>query len=85
MSVMCRCGFGSCTPHRLSGMQCCCTVAFGFVVVVCVDIRMCHPLQELLAKCHPLGMFDAIATLAVASNMRELYRLVLVSTSRDRD
>lgn len=36
--------------------------------------------QELLAKCHPLGMFDAIATLAVASNMRELYRLVLVDT-----
>lgn len=25
-------------------------------------------------------MFDAIATLAVASNMRELYRLVLVDT-----
>jgi vacuolar-type H+-ATPase subunit C/Vma6 len=38
--------------------------------------------QELLAKCHPLGMFDAIATLAVASNMRELYRLVLVSLHR---
>lgn len=36
--------------------------------------------QELLDKCHPLGMFDAISTLAVASNMRELYRLVLVDT-----
>lgn len=36
--------------------------------------------QDLLAKCHPLGMFDSIATLAVASNMRELYRLVLVDT-----
>ena len=40
-----------------------------------------HPmLQELLDKCHPLGMFDSIATLAVAQNMRELYRLVLVDT-----
>ena len=29
---------------------------------------------------HPLGMFDSISTLAVASNMRELYRLVLVDT-----
>ena len=29
---------------------------------------------------HPLGMFDSIATLAVASSMRELYRLVLVDT-----
>ncbi|XP_051117983.1 V-type proton ATPase subunit d1-like isoform X2 [Andrographis paniculata] len=36
--------------------------------------------QELLEKCHPLGMFDSIATLAVAQNMRELYRLVLVDT-----
>ena len=36
--------------------------------------------QELLDKCNPLGMFDSIATLAVASNMRELYRLVLVDT-----
>lgn len=36
--------------------------------------------SELLEKCHPLGMFDSIATLAVASNMRELYRLVLVDT-----
>lgn len=42
-------------------------------------------LQELLAKCHPLGMFDAIATLAVASNMRELYRLVLVSYQQQLD
>lgn len=37
-------------------------------------------LQELLEKCNPLGMFDSIATLAVASNMKELYRLVLVDT-----
>jgi hypothetical protein len=37
-------------------------------------------LQELLDKCHPLGMFDSIATLAVAQNMRELFRLVLVDT-----
>lgn len=37
-------------------------------------------LQELLDKCHPLGMFDSISTLAVASSMRELYRLVLVDT-----
>ena len=37
-------------------------------------------LQELLEKCNPLGMFDAIASLAVAQNMRDLYRLVLVDT-----
>ena len=43
-------------------------------------LTSCLPLQELLDKCHPLGMFDSIATLAVASSMRELYRLVLVDT-----
>lgn len=35
---------------------------------------------ELLEKCHPLGMFDSIASLAVASNMQELYQLVLIDT-----
>ncbi len=42
--------------------------------------HLLHLLKELLDKCHPLGMFDSIATLAVAQNMRELYRLVLVDT-----
>jgi V-type H+-transporting ATPase subunit d len=41
---------------------------------------MRFPPQELLDKCNPLGMFDAIASLAVAQNMRDLYRLVLVDT-----
>lgn len=36
--------------------------------------------QELLDKCHPLGVFDGLPALAVASSMRELYRLVLVDT-----
>ncbi len=36
--------------------------------------------QELLDKCHPLGMFDAIASLEVANSTRDLYRLVLVDT-----
>jgi len=36
---------------------------------------------ELLEKCHPLGMFDSIASLAVASNMQELYQLVLIDSS----
>jgi V-type H+-transporting ATPase subunit d len=37
-------------------------------------------MNELLEKCHPLGMFESIATLAVAQNTKELYRLVLVDT-----
>eukprot|EP00889_Picochlorum_renovo_P007266 jgi/Picre1/34296/NNA_001769.t1 len=35
---------------------------------------------ELMEKCHPLGMFDSLASLAVAQNVRDLYRLVLVDT-----
>ena len=46
----------------------------------CLTILQQPCAQELLEKCHPLGMFDSIATLAVAANMRELYRLVLVDT-----
>mmetsp|Transcript_6761 Transcript_6761/g.20207 ORF Transcript_6761/g.20207 Transcript_6761/m.20207 type:complete len:246 (+) Transcript_6761:417-1154(+) len=35
---------------------------------------------ELLDKCHPLGMFDSIASLGAVSNLRELHRIVLVDT-----
>jgi len=35
---------------------------------------------ELLEKCHPLGMFEAMATLSIATNVSELYNSVLVDT-----
>jgi V-type H+-transporting ATPase subunit d len=35
---------------------------------------------ELLEKCHPLGMFEAMATLSIATNVSELYHSVLVDT-----
>jgi V-type H+-transporting ATPase subunit d len=35
---------------------------------------------ELLEKCHPLGMFDSMATLSVGTNVSELYNNVLVDT-----
>jgi len=35
---------------------------------------------ELLEKCHPLGTFDAMATLSVASSVSDLYNSVLVDT-----
>lgn len=50
------------------------------VVLIVTGTLHERDVQELLEKCHPLGMFDSISTLAVASNMRELYRLVLVDT-----
>ncbi|XVE83841.1 hypothetical protein DITRI_Ditri16bG0120000 [Diplodiscus trichospermus] len=50
------------------------------VVLIVTGTLHERDVQELLEKCHPLGMFDSIATLAVAQNVRELYRLVLVDT-----
>jgi len=35
---------------------------------------------ELLEKCHPLGMFDSIASLTVAGDITDLYNSVLVDT-----
>jgi len=36
--------------------------------------------HELLERCHPLGMFDSIAALCVATNVSELFHTVLVET-----
>ncbi|KAJ1559133.1 H(+)-transporting V0 sector ATPase subunit d, partial [Nowakowskiella sp. JEL0078] len=36
--------------------------------------------HELLERCHPLGMFDSIAALCVATNVTELFNTVLVET-----
>ncbi|KAJ3114364.1 H(+)-transporting V0 sector ATPase subunit d [Phlyctochytrium bullatum] len=36
--------------------------------------------HELLERCHPLGMFDTIAALCVATNVQELFNTVLVET-----
>jgi len=59
-----------------------CTYGFMIDNVVLIVAGTLHErdMADLLAKCHPLGMFDSIATLAVATTMRELYRLVLVDT-----
>jgi len=36
--------------------------------------------HELLERCHPLGVFDAMPALCVATNVQELYNTVLVET-----
>ncbi|KAJ1506354.1 H(+)-transporting V0 sector ATPase subunit d [Coelomomyces lativittatus] len=36
--------------------------------------------NELLEKCHPLGHFDAMPALCVATTVKELYNMVLVDT-----
>lgn len=36
--------------------------------------------SELVSKCHPLGMFESMATLTVANNVSDLYSSVIVDT-----
>ena len=36
--------------------------------------------HELIERCHPLGVFDSMPALCVASNVEELYHTVLVET-----
>jgi V-type H+-transporting ATPase subunit d len=37
--------------------------------------------HELLQRCHPLGVFDTMPALCVATNVEELYQSVLVETA----
>ena len=37
-------------------------------------------MEELMEKCHPLGKFEAMGTLCLATNVSELYQAVLVET-----
>eukprot|EP00171_Calliarthron_tuberculosum_P011391 IDg11391t1 len=37
-------------------------------------------LSELLDKCHPLGLFDSMASICVASTPEDLYREIVVDT-----
>ena len=39
-----------------------------------------RPISELMPKCHPLGTFDQIEAINVASTSQELYNAVLVDT-----
>ena len=40
--------------------------------------------HELLERCHPLGVFDTMPALCVATNVEELYHSVLVETPLGR-
>ena len=50
------------------------------VVLIVTGTLHEREVSELLEKCHPLGMFESLASLAVAQNVRDLYRLVLIDT-----
>jgi len=59
-------------------------ITYGYmidnIVLVITGTHHDRDTQELLEKCHPLGMFDSMATLCVATSPSDLYRMVLVDT-----
>ena len=50
------------------------------VVLIITGTHHDREAPELLEKCHPLGMFEAMGTLVTASSPSDLYRYVLVDT-----
>jgi V-type H+-transporting ATPase subunit d len=59
-------------------------ITYGYMIdnVVLLITGTLHErdLSELLEKCHPLGMFESISSLASAQSVAELYNYVLVDT-----
>ena len=50
------------------------------VVLMVMGTLHDRDVQELLEKCHTLGMFDGIASVAVAQTVQEIYKIVLIDT-----
>jgi len=50
------------------------------IILIITGVNHDRDTSELMEKCHPLGMFDSMATLSVAKSPQELYRDVLVDT-----
>ncbi|KAK4530517.1 hypothetical protein CCYA_CCYA04G1374 [Cyanidiococcus yangmingshanensis] len=50
------------------------------LVLLLMGVLRNRDLGEVLDKCHPLGLFEGMATLAVVTSPEELYREILVDT-----
>ena len=50
------------------------------VIIIISGVVHDHDVTELIDRCHPLGMFDGIKALAVATTPQDLYQMVLVDT-----
>ena len=60
-------------PHRFGYM-------IDNVILLLIGTRNKREMSELLPKCHPLGMFDEIGVVTVATTPGELYSCVLKDT-----
>eukprot|EP00127_Corallochytrium_limacisporum_P001195 Clim_evm30s44 gene=Clim_evmTU30s44 len=59
-------------------------ITYGYMIdnVILLITGTLHErdINELVPKCHPLGMFESMATLSIASTPEELYDSVIVDT-----
>ncbi|ALC47271.1 VhaAC39-1 [Drosophila busckii] len=50
------------------------------VVLLIAGLNNHRPMKKLLSLCHPLGLFDELEAIEVASNTQELFSAVLIDT-----
>ena len=72
--VMCNCCTFSC---RYSYM-------IDNIILLITGTLHQRSIKELIPKCHPLGRFDEMASINIASTPAELYNAVLVDTPLGR-
>jgi V-type H+-transporting ATPase subunit d len=66
--------------HSDCGNRCSYAYMIDNVVLLITGTLHERDTHELLERCHPLGVFDTMPALCVATNVEELYQSVLVET-----
>jgi hypothetical protein len=74
---------GGCSPIHWHHIQSQPTVKKGPPILESAVTTGKRKLTELLKRCHPLGWFEGMSALGVATNAEELYHAVLVETPLD--
>jgi V-type H+-transporting ATPase subunit d len=71
-------------PLFTSGLTLFLTFSYGYmidnVILLITGTLHSRDTNELLSRCNPLGVFETMAALCVATNVAELYNTVLVET-----
>ena len=72
----------ACTRGQILTRELCFSYAYMIDNVILLITGTLHgrDTHELLGRCHPLGVFDTMPALCVATNVDELYQSVLVET-----
>ena len=69
-----------CLSAKLASVQSRYAYMIDNVILIITGTLHERDTHELLERCHPLGVFDTLPALCVATNVEELYQSVLVET-----